>query len=155
MPPLHTAQAVHEVVTKEYHILDTLNYEVTTFSLADCVRLFETRFSLYVQHLRQRFPQGTGSLLSLLARIPSEILASTALRLVGDFVRDARSPWSLRQVAMEAQPGSSRASLGSAFCCQGFAEGKASLARSAFLDACPLALPAPAVSGLMSGRLAL
>ena len=36
-----------------------------------------------------------------------------------------------------------------------FAEGQASLARSASLDACPLALPVPCVSGLLSGRLKL
>ena len=53
----------------------------------------------------------------------------------------ARSPWNLSQVALEAQPGSSRAWPGSASCCRVFAEGKASLARSASLDACPLALP--------------
>ena len=60
----------------------------------------------------------------------------------------ARSPWSLGQVGLEAQSGSSRAWPGSAFCCQVFAEGKASLARSAFLDT-------PSVSGLLSGRLKL
>ena len=53
----------------------------------------------------------------------------------------ARPPWNLSQVALEAQPGSSRAWPGSASCCRVFAEGKASLARSASLDACPLALP--------------
>ena len=35
----------------------------------------------------------------------------------------AHSPWSPRQVASGALPGSSRAWPGSAFCCQGFAEG--------------------------------
>ena len=68
MPPLHTAQAVHEVVVEEYRTLDTVNYELATYTPADWVRLFETRFSLSVEHLRQRFPQGTGS---LLARVPS------------------------------------------------------------------------------------
>ena len=67
----------------------------------------------------------------------------------------ARSPWNLRQVALEAQPGSSRAWPRSASCCRVFAEGKESLARAAFLDACHLALPAPVVSGLLSGRLKL
>ena len=83
VPPLHTAQVVSEVVSEEYRILDTLNYEVTVFTMADWVRLF--RFSLNVAHLRQRFPQGTGSWLSLLARVPFEVLASTALLLVRDF----------------------------------------------------------------------
>ena len=50
--------------------------------------LFETHFSLSVEHLRQRFPQETGSLLSLLARVLSGVLASFALCLAGDFVRD-------------------------------------------------------------------
>ena len=75
-------------MTEEYRILDTLNYEVTTFTPTDCVRLFETRFSLNVEHLRQRFPQRTGSWLSLLARVLSEVIAGTALLLARDFVRD-------------------------------------------------------------------
>ena len=54
---------MHEVVTEEYRILDTLNYEVTVFTPADWVRLVETRFSLNAEHLRQRFPRRTGSLL--------------------------------------------------------------------------------------------
>ena len=36
---------------------------------------------------RQRFPQGTGSLLSLLARVPSGVLASWAWCLASDCVR--------------------------------------------------------------------
>ena len=41
VPPLHTAQAVREVVVEEYRILDTMNYEMATFTPADWVRLFE------------------------------------------------------------------------------------------------------------------
>ena len=70
VPPLHTAQAVRDVVAEECRILDSVNYELAPCS-PDLVCLFETRFSLSVEHLRQRFPQGTGSLLSLLARVPS------------------------------------------------------------------------------------
>ena len=88
VPPLHTAQAVHEVVVEEYRIRDSVNHELATYTPADWVRLFETRLSLRVEHLRQRFPQGTGSLLLLLARVPSGVLASPALCLAGDFVRD-------------------------------------------------------------------
>ena len=88
VPPLHTAQVVHEVVSEEYRTLVPLNCETTVFTPADWARLFETRFSLNVEHLRQRFPQGTGSWLSLLTRVPSEVLASTALLLARDFVRD-------------------------------------------------------------------
>ena len=95
VPTLHTAQAVHEVGTQERSILDTLNYEVATFTSGDWVRLFETSFSLSVEQLRQRLPQGTG--FSLLARVPSRVLASLALRLASDFVRDrplyAKSHW--------------------------------------------------------------
>ena len=65
-----------------------MKYELATYTPADWVRLFETRFPLSVEHLRQRFPQGTGSLLSLLARVPSGVLASLALCLASDFVRD-------------------------------------------------------------------
>ena len=48
---LHTAQAVHEVVVEEYRILDSENFELATYSLADWVRFFETRFSLSVAAL--------------------------------------------------------------------------------------------------------
>ena len=51
--------------------------------------------------------------------------------------------------------GSSRAWSGSASCCLGLPDREASLARSASIDACPLALPAPCVSGLLSGRVKL
>ena len=97
MPPVHTAQAVHEVVVEEYRILDSVNYELATYTPADWMCLFETRFSLSVEHLRQRFPQRTGSLLSLLARVPSGVLASLALCLASDFVRD-------RPLSLESTP---------------------------------------------------
>ena len=87
-PPLHTAQAVHEVATQEYRVLESVNYELVTYTPADWVCLFEARFSLSVQHIRQRFPQGTGSLLSRLARVPSGVLARLALCLASDYVWD-------------------------------------------------------------------
>ena len=59
--------------------------------------LFQARFSLSVQHLRQRFPQGTGSLLSPLARVPSGVLASVALCLASDYVHD-------RPLSLESTP---------------------------------------------------
>ena len=48
VPPLHTAQAVHEVVAEEYRILDSVNQQTVCAS-----------------------PKGTCSLLSLLAPVPS------------------------------------------------------------------------------------
>ena len=51
---LHAAQAVAE----EYPILESVNHELVTYTPAAWVCLFEARFSLRVQHLRQRFPQG-------------------------------------------------------------------------------------------------
>ena len=56
---------------------------MSPYTQADWVRLFETRFSLSVEHLRQRFPK-IGSLLSLLACVPSGVLASLALCLASD-----------------------------------------------------------------------
>ena len=76
VPPLHTAQAVHEMVA-EYRILESVNYELATFTPADWVRLFETRFSLSVEHLRQRFLQGTERHPLSLKSTPSRI-GSTA-----------------------------------------------------------------------------
>ena len=84
VPPLHTAQAVHEVVTEEHRILESVNYELVTCTPAGWVCLFEARLSLRVQHLRQRSPQVTVSLLSLLARVPSRVLAGVALCLAND-----------------------------------------------------------------------
>ena len=56
---------MHEVAVED-HFLVSVNYELATYSPADMVRLFENRLSLRVQHIRPSFPQGTGSLLSLL-----------------------------------------------------------------------------------------
>ena len=90
--PLHSAQTVHEVVAEEFHILESVNYVLVTCTPADWVCLFEVGL-LRVQHLRQRFPQGTGSLLSLLSRVPSGVLASVALCIANDYVQDR--PFSL------------------------------------------------------------
>ena len=131
------AQAVHEVVAEDYRNPDSVNYELATYTPANWVCLFETRFSFSVEHLRQRFPQGTGSLLSLLARVPSRVLASLALCLASDFVRD-------RPLSLECTPsriGSSAWFLSCVVWVSFFA--------------CPLALPALFVSGLFSGRMKL
>ena len=96
MPLLHAAQ-VHEVVAEECRILESVIYELVTYTPAEWVRLFETRLSLNVEHIRQRFPQGTGSLHSLPARTPSGVLASMALCLASDHVRD-------RPLSLESTP---------------------------------------------------
>ena len=88
VPPQHTPKAVHEVVAEEYRILESVSYELVTYAPADWVRFFEARFSLRVQHLRQSSPQVTGTLLSLLARVPSGVLASAACVLATDYVLD-------------------------------------------------------------------
>ena len=87
-PLLHSAPTVHEVVAEEYRIVE--NYELGTYTPGDWVKLFEVRFSLWTQQYRQRFPQVT---CSLLARVPSDVLASRALRIVSDNVR--HHPFSL------------------------------------------------------------
>ena len=92
----------------EHRILESVNFELVTYTPADWVCLFEARISLRVQHLRQLSPQGTGSLLSLLARVPSGVLASVALCLASDHVRD-------RPLSLEVTPsriGSSVRGLG-------------------------------------------
>ena len=100
-------------MAEEYRILESVNYELVTCTPADWVCLFEARISQRVQHLRQRSPQVTGSLHSLLARVPSGVLASVALCLA-TMSGTAPSPWSPRQVALGALLGSSRAWFGSA-----------------------------------------
>ena len=84
---------MHEVVAEECRILESVNYELVTHTPAEWVCLFEVRFSLRVQHLRQRSPQVTGSLLSLLSRVLSGVLASVALCIANDNVQDR--PFSL------------------------------------------------------------
>ena len=81
-PLLHSARTVHEVVAEEYRILESVNYELETYTPGDWMKPFEVRFSLRTQ---QRCPQATPS---LLARVPSGVLASGALCIVSDYVRD-------------------------------------------------------------------
>ena len=54
------------------------------------MKLFEVRFSLRTQQHQQRFPQATRS---LLARVTSDVLASGALCIASEYVRDR--PFSL------------------------------------------------------------
>ena len=54
------------------------------------MKLFKVRFSLRTQQHQERFPQATRS---LLARIPSDVLASGALCIASEYVRDR--PFSL------------------------------------------------------------
>ena len=151
VPPLHTAQAVHEVVAEEYRIVESVNYE-----LATSWRLIRQQTGCVSSSIF-----GSASHKGLAhnshcsrAFLPGYLQAWPCVSPV-TVSETAHSPWSPRQVASGALPGSSPAWPGSAFCGQGFAEGKASPARSASLDACPLALPALSVSGLLSECLKL
>ena len=51
-----------------------------------------------VEHVWQRFPQGTGSQRSLVACVPSGVLVRLALCLASDYVRD-------RPLSLESTPG--------------------------------------------------
>ena len=53
-PQLHSARTVHEVIAEEYRVLESVNYELGTYTPGDWVKLFEVRFSLRVQQLQQR-----------------------------------------------------------------------------------------------------
>ena len=90
IPLLHSARAVHEVVTEEYRNLESVNYQFGTYTPGDWVKLFEVSFSLRAQQFQLRFPQATRSLLS---RVPSGVVASGALCIANDYVRD--HPFSL------------------------------------------------------------
>ena len=74
VPLLHSDRTVHEVVAEEFGDL---------YTPADWISLFEVRFSVRVQQLRQRSPQVTCSLLS---RVFSGVLASGALCIADDYV---------------------------------------------------------------------
>ena len=58
VPPLHSAQAVHEVVAEEYRILESVNYELVTYTPADRVKLFEVRISLRAPQLQTALSAG-------------------------------------------------------------------------------------------------
>ena len=89
-PLLHSARTVHEVITEEHRILESVNFELGTCTPGEWVQLFELRFSLCTQQHQQRFPQVTRS---LPPRVPSGVLASGALRIAGEYVEDR--PFSL------------------------------------------------------------
>ena len=100
----------------------------------DWVKLFEVHFSLRTQLHQQRFPQTT---FSLLARVPSDLLASGALCIVSEYVRD-------RTFSLDSEPsriGSSAWFLSCVFwvCLQ--QAGVHSGARSVSSGACSLPLP--------------
>ena len=96
MPPLHAAQAVHEV--EEYRILDSVNYELATYTPADWVRLFETRFSLselsiFGSASHRRLAHSNLTAGAHLFRVSRKL----ALCLASDFVRD-------RPLSLESTP---------------------------------------------------
>ena len=91
---------------KEYRILESVNSKVGTYTLGNCVKLFEVRLFLRAKQLQQHFPQVTRPLLS---RVFSCVLASGALCIANDHVQTAHSPWNPCQVASVALQGSSHA----------------------------------------------
>ena len=119
VPPLHTAQAVHEVVAEEYRILVHAG-RLGASAFPRVLSIFGSashRELAHCSHCSRVFPRGISQAWPCVWQVT---LSETA--------HSTRSP---RKVALEAQPGSSRALSGSAFCCQALAEGDASLARSA------------------------
>ena len=84
-PLLHSAWTVDEVITEACRILESVNYELGTCTPGDWVKLFEIRFSVRTEQHQQRFPQATRS---LLARVRSDVLASGALYIASEYVRD-------------------------------------------------------------------
>ena len=138
VPLLHPARAVHEVVTGEYRILESVNYEVETCTRTGRLgELIEVRFSLRAQQLQQRFPQVTRSLLSC---VFSVVLDSGTLCIASNHVRDR--PYSLD--TMPSPIGSSAwffsCMLWVCLCEPGLAGVTAALVRSASLGSRPLAL---------------
>ena len=93
-PLLHLARTVHEVIAEEYRILESVHHELGAYTPGDWVQLFGLRFSLRTQQHQQRFPQVTRSLLS---RVPSDLLATGALCIASEYVRD-------RPFSLESRP---------------------------------------------------
>ena len=112
---LHSARTVHEVVAEEYRIVET--FELGTYTPGEWVKLFEVRLSLWTQQYRQRFPQATSS---LLARVPSDVLASRACALSVTTSDTTHSPWIPDRVASGAPLRSSPVCLGSVSSRPGF-----------------------------------
>ena len=132
VPPLRSAQAVTEVE------LESMNYELATSMPADWACLFEVRFSLRVQHLRQRCPQVTGSLLALLLRT----LWCSGERGPVRSQRLRPGPPGLLGVHAKSHRELCLVPLAPCFLQTGDRWGKAALVRSASLDTRPLALSA-------------
>ena len=128
-------RTVHVVVAEECRVLESVNYEVVTYTRACSVCLFEARFSLRVQHLRQRSPQVTGSCCHCSRAFPLVFWRALPCASPITMSGTAHSPWTPRQVASGALFGSSRAWSWFASCKLGFIEGKATLVRSASLGA--------------------
>ena len=75
-----------QVAIEKYRILESVKVGGLHTGRLAC--LFEVRFFLRVLSAGVWSSQVTGSLLSLLSRVPSEVHPSTALRLASDFVCD-------------------------------------------------------------------
>ena len=137
-------------MVEEYRILDSVNNDLATSAPAEWVRLSSRASSAAL------FAGNWLVALSARARPFRGFSQARPCCLARDFVRRPPTrPTVHSNSHWKHKSGSSRAWPGSASSCRVFAEGEASLARSASLDACPLALPVPCVSGLLSGRLKL
>ena len=102
VPPLHTAQAVHEGVTEEYRILESVNCEFVTYTPAYCVSL---RVSLLLECSASSAALPTGDWLTTLTS-RARSLRSSCRRVLQN------SLWSTRQVASVVLLGSFRALSG-------------------------------------------
>ena len=93
-PLLHSAWTVHEVVAEEYRILESVNCELGTYAPGALGETLRGTVLLRTQQHQQRFPQATRS---LLARVTSDVLASGALCIASEYVRD-------RPLSLDSRP---------------------------------------------------
>ena len=85
-PRLFTRPGFQQVIAAEAGILESVNYEVGTYTPA-WVHLLAARFSLMAEQLRQRTLSVVCFPLSL-AAVPADVVASVALRVAVGFARD-------------------------------------------------------------------
>ena len=79
---LHTSWTVQEVIAAEARILESSNYEVGTYTLADWVHLLATRL----------LPEGGTTAATHTFR---DVMASGALRVAAGFARDCPLAWDI------------------------------------------------------------
>ena len=124
----HSARTVHEVIAEEYRVLESVNYELGTYTPGDWGETL--RGTLLLEG-----PATSAALSPLVFQQAGPCASSVSMS------GTARFPCTPCQVASGAPPASSLVRFGSVSCKPGLTGDKAALGRSVSSSAGPLALP--------------